>query len=322
MRVYALINPGAGTAEKSSDLAERLEALFKSHGIEAELNLVTGPALPAAAQAARQRAKRGEIDAVLAGGGDGSLSAVAAILAGTDIPMGVLPLGTRNHFARDLGLPLDLDAAVAVIARAKATAIDVAEVNGRVFINNSSIGAYPFMVLDRDRRRNTHGLAKWSAMVLAAIRTLWKFPRRRLLTVVEGRHESHRTPCVFIGNNEYSLSLPALGGRPRLDCGELWISVVKPKNRLALLWLGFCAAIGRTDLADDLVTERAAAVEIRSRTSRLPVALDGEVEIMRPPLRYCSRPKALQVFRDVDRLATTSADSDRGAVPVEAVVRS
>ncbi|TWS98489.1 diacylglycerol kinase family lipid kinase [Reyranella sp. CPCC 100927] len=315
MRVHALINPGAGTAERSNDLQQRLEALFAAHDLKAELKFVAGPALAAAALAARQCAERGEIDAVIGGGGDGSLNAVAAALAGTDIPMGVLPLGTRNHFAKDLGLPLELERAVAVIAQANATAVDVAEVNGQVFINNSSIGAYPFMVLDRDRRRNAHGLAKWSAMVLAAIRTLWKFPRRRLLTVVEGRSDSHRTPCVFIGNNEYSLSLPALGGRPRLDCGELWISVVKPKSRLALVWLGFCAVIGRTDLADDLVTERAAAVEIRSRASRLPVALDGEVTVMRPPLQYHSRPKALLVFRDAAQLA---AAAEQGPVPPDA----
>lgn len=320
MRVDALINPGAGTAERSSDLLEHLKALFEAHGIKATLKLVAGPALASAAQVARERAERGEIDAVVAGGGDGSLSAVAATLAGTDIPMGVLPLGTRNHFAKDLGLPLELERAVAVIARATPVAIDVAEVNGRVFINNSSIGAYPFMVLDRDRRRNTHGLAKWSAMVLAAIRTLWKFPRRRLLTVVEGRSDSHRTPCVFIGNNEYSLALPAFGGRPRIDCGQLWISVVKPKSRLALLWLGFCAVIGRTDLADDLITECATAVDIRSRASRLPVALDGEVGVMRPPLRYRSRPQALRVFRDVGPDGA-SANAARSAVIADSTVR-
>ena len=320
MRVHALINSGAGTAERSNDLQQRLQALFEAHDLEAELKFVAGPARAAAALAARQGAERGEIDAVIGGGGDGSLNAVAAALAGTDIPMGVLPLGTRNHFAKDLGLPLELERAVAVIARANATAVDVAEVNGQVFINNSSIGAYPFMVLDRDRRRNAHGLAKWSAMVLAAIRTLWKFPRRRLLTVVEGRSDSHRTPCVFIGNNEYSLSLPALGGRPRLDCGELWISVVKPKSRLALVWLGFCAVIGRTDLADDLVTERVAAVEIRSRASRLPVALDGEVTVMRPPLRYHSRPKALRVFRDVEH--AMAPESGQRPVSVQASMSS
>jgi diacylglycerol kinase family enzyme len=89
----------------------------------------------------------------------------------------------------------------------------------------------------------------------------------------------HKTPCVF--NNEYNLSLPDLGGRARLDCGELWISVVKPRNRLGLLWPGLCALIGLTDLTDDLTTQCATAVEIRSRASRLPVALDGEVQIMR-----------------------------------------
>jgi diacylglycerol kinase family enzyme len=312
MRIVAVINPGAGTAERSSDLAGRLKALFEAHGINAELKIVGGATLEQATHEARQRAERGEVDAIVAGGGDGSLSTVAAKLAGTGIPMGVLPLGTRNNFARDIGLPLELEAAVAVIARGETAEIDLGEVNGRPFINNSSIGAYPFMVLDRDRRRSLHGLAKWNAMALAAIRTLWKFPRRRLSIVVEDRHAPCRSPCVFIGNNEYSLSLPALGARPRMDRGELWVSIVKPKSRLALLWLGLCAVLGRTDLTDDLETLRESSVEIRSRASRLPVALDGEVHVLRPPLLYRSRPKALKVFRDADQ-ATASPETHEPA---------
>jgi diacylglycerol kinase family enzyme len=309
MRIVAVINPGAGTAERSGDLAGRLKGLFEGHGIEADLRLVAGAAFEQAAEEARKRAERGGIDAIVAGGGDGSLSTMAAKLAGTGIPMGVLPLGTRNNFARDIGLPLELEAAVAVIARGATAEVDLGEVNGRAFINNSSIGAYPFMVLDRDRRRSLHGLAKWSAMALAAIRTLWKFPRRRLSIVVADRSAPCRTPCVFIGNNEYSLTLRELGARPRMDCGELWVSIVKPRSRLALVWLGLCAVLGRTDLTEDLETLREATVEIRSRASRLPVALDGEVHILRPPLLYRSRPKALKVFRDAGQ-ATGCPEAD------------
>ena len=300
MRVLAIINPSAGVGKKPDDLRDRLQALFDAHGLEAEVRLVAASELAQAAEEGRARAERWDIDAVIAGGGDGSLNAAAAVLADTGIPLGVLPLGTRNHFAKDLGIPLELEAAVAVIASGRAIPVDVAEVNGRVFINNSSIGAYPFLVLDRDRRQKLHGLAKWAAMALAAIRTLWKFPRRRLQIICEGRSVPHETPCVFVGNNEYSLSLPEAGGRARLNGGVLWISVVKPKSRLALLWLGLRAVLGRADLMDELATMRAPAVEIRSRASRLPVALDGEVHAMRPPLRYRARPGALRVFRAVE----------------------
>ena len=93
---------------------------------------------------------------MVVGGGDGTLSAAASILAGTDTALGVLALGTLNHFARDLRIPLDLDGAIGVIAAGHHQTVDVGEVNGQVFINNSSIGIYPFFVAERS------GRAEWS----------------------------------------------------------------------------------------------------------------------------------------------------------------
>jgi diacylglycerol kinase family enzyme len=275
---------------------ERVRAAFATHRISAEILLLPGEELLAAAKRARARAEAGEIDAVVVGGGDGTISTVAGVLAGTGIPLGLLPLGTLNHFAKDLGLPLDLDGAVAAIAAGVPRPIDVAEVNDKVFVNNSSIGLYPYMVLDRDRRRRLHGLAKWTAMALAAFRALRYLPVRRLSIRAEGWSEPCRTPCLFIGNNEYSLAMPELGRRASLQDGALCLYVARAQGRLHLLWLALRAALGFFEEMRDLRNLTVASVEIDARTSRLLVARDGEVEFLRPPLRYRARPGALQVL--------------------------
>jgi diacylglycerol kinase family enzyme len=86
---------------------------------------------------------------VVAGGGDGTVNAVAGVLAGTEKPLGVLPLGTLNHFAKDLGIPHEVERAVQLLGTGAPRRVDVAEVNGRVFVNNSSIGVYPLAVRER-----------------------------------------------------------------------------------------------------------------------------------------------------------------------------
>jgi diacylglycerol kinase family enzyme len=298
MRVAALINERAGAvARRSGDAFGRdLASAFAGAGIAAELQFVPGERMRQAAVEVRERAARGELDAVAVAGGDGTVGAVASALAGTGIPLGVLALGTLNHFAKDLGIPLELPAAVAMIGDGHVRSVDVADVNGQVFVNNSSIGLYPYMVLDRERRRSRHGQAKWAATVLAAFRTLRYLPVRRLSVRAGGWDEPCRTPCVFVGNNQYRLAGPALGTRERLDEGRLSLYVAPSQSRSALLLLAMRSALGLVDEKHDLRVLQADCVEIGSRTSRLLVSLDGEVAVLRPPLTYRLRPSALTVF--------------------------
>jgi diacylglycerol kinase family enzyme len=298
MKVAVLLNPTAGTVLRLGEdgVREAVAAAFSAQSIQAELSFVPCETLRAVARRMLERANCGAIDAIVVGGGDGTVRAIAGVLAGTGVPLGILPLGTLNHFTKDLGIPQQLEAAAAVIATGSARSIDVAQVNGEVFINNSSIGIYPYMVLDRERRRATEGRPKWSAMILAFLRMLRHFPRRRLRVTAEGWTQPYRTPCLFIGNNQYSTDLFALGKRERLDSGELWLYIAKPRRPLAFLLLALRAALGRLDQAQELEMMPVGAAEIRTRASRLPVALDGEVEMLRPPLRYCARPGALRVL--------------------------
>lgn len=297
-RLTVLLNAGAGSVETHADeqLRKSLDAAFGAHRITATLRFVPGADLRKAAEDALASARTGAIDAIVVGGGDGSIRTVAGVLIGHDVPLGVLPLGTLNHFAKDLGVPSSVEEAVAVIAEGHPRPIDTAEVNGLAFINNSSIGLYPFMVVERERARSGTRLSKWIATAMVMPRLLRSFPIRRLHIRVAGRSEEFRSPCVFIGNNKYHLDGPSRGGRERLDAGELCLYVAKQQSRLGLMRLALRLVTGGLDKASDLQAFHVTEAEIMSGRRSLLVALDGEVETMRLPLRYLSRPASLRVY--------------------------
>jgi len=133
-------------------------------------------------------------------------------------------------------------------------------------------------------------------MVPAFFRMLRHFPWRRLRISAEGLERPYRTPCVFVGNNEYGTDLFTLGRRRRLDTGKLWFYVVKPRSPLALFWMVCRMCFGHLDQERDLDTFELRKAEIAAKPSRLPVALDGEVRVLHTPLRYRSLPRALRVI--------------------------
>jgi diacylglycerol kinase family enzyme len=258
--------------------------------------LLNASELKSGAERARQHVIEGKLDAIVVGGGDGSVRTVASVLAGSNNPLGILPLGTLNHFARDLGISLNTERAVATIAAGEQRAVDVGEVNDVIFVNNSSIGFYPHLVLERERTRRRKRLSKWIAMMLAMPRVLRNLPLFRLTILVEGNVEPCRSPCVLVGNNEYRITLPRIGTRERLDGGELCLYVAKTQGRLSMFWLACRCILGLVKQQRDLRILKGATADISARRRRLLVAFDGEVAMMRSPLRYKIRPKALRVF--------------------------
>src|ERR1700738_1797009 len=301
LRVAALLNASAGTIELQGEktLEEILVSAFEKHGISVVLEFLPGVKLRSAAERTRQRVVGGELDAVVVGGGDGSIRTVASVLVGSDVPLGIIPLGTLNHFAKDLRIPLFVDGAVAVIASGEKRYVDVGELNGEFFINNSSIGIYPYLILERERRRRRRRLSKWTAMVLALPRVLRHLPLFRLKIGIQGLVEPSRSACVVSGNNEYRLTVPAFGRRDRLDRGELCVYVAKRQSRVSMFWLACRGIFGLLDQQRDLRIFKGGMADISSRRSKLLVAFDGEVETIRSPLHCRTRPGALRVFAPV-----------------------
>lgn len=241
---------------------------------------------------------------VVAAGGDGTISAVAAALAGTDKVLGVLPVGTLNHFAKDLGIPLDLETAVRTIREGEVTAVDVGEVNGRIFINNSSLGIYPQIVSRREAQQQRLARGKWPAFFWATIQALRRFPFLDLRITFEGKQLFRRTSFLFIGNNQYEIAGFNLGSRNCINAGKLGLYLSHRTGRLGLFRLALHALFGRVDQAKDFDAFCVTEARIETKKSRLLVAFDGEVERMETPLQYRIRPAALHVLVPRKKAAT------------------
>ena len=286
--IPVILNTGAGTASEGDELAARIREAFAAAGLEIQV-------MPGAdiSLLARRAAREGH-DIVVAAGGDGTVNAVAAHVAGTKSALAVVPMGTLNHFARDAGIPLDIDGAVRIIAANHRERVDVGAVNGRIFVNNSSIGLYPTMVIRRENRRR-QGSGKWTALFWASLTVLRRHPMLDLTLKANGSVTHQRTPLVFIGNNEYTVEGLEAGKRNGMQDGKLAIYVTRRHGRRGLLALGLRSMFGSLRDAMDLEAFTAADVTIATRRRRLAVATDGEVSVMETPLRYENRPKALQV---------------------------
>ena len=231
----------------------------------------------------------------MGGGGDGTIHTVASALVGTRVSLGVLPLGTLNHFARDLRLPIDFDQAVAVILAGYTTQVDVGEVNQKYFINNSSLGLYPRIV----RLRATHpvrGWRKWIVALWALIKTLERNPHLTVSIEADGERAVTRTPIVFIGNNRYEMSGLEAGTRASLADARLAIYVVRSGGRPRLMRLAWRMFTGRALSSGELEVTLTGAATILLRDAQIPVALDGEVYTLRTPLEYRIRAAALHVL--------------------------
>jgi diacylglycerol kinase family enzyme len=294
--VAVIVNAGAGLGY-CAEFSRQLREKFAACGMRADITLAhSGVELIAASRAALARGAR----TVAAGGGDGTVNAVASALVEADSPhgvrFGVLPLGTLNHFAKDLRIPLDLDGAIANLAQGRPARVDVGEVNGRIFLNNSSLGLYPDIVSDRQRQQRRLGRGKWLAFCWASLAALKRYPFLSVRLDIDGVSHARQTPFVFIGNNAYQMQGLNIGERERLDGGLLSLYVAQRPTRLGLVRLAWHALMGRLAQQRDFDMAASRALTIETHKPRLRVATDGEVTIMQPPLAYRIRPGALTVI--------------------------
>ena len=292
-RVTVLLNRGGGAVAADPELIDKAGKALRDAGVDADVELVSGGECVVRCRAI---AERGD-ELLVVGGGDGTISAAASALVGKETMLGILPLGTLNHFARDLGIPTELEEAARLIASRKERRVDVGEMNKRIFINNSAIGLYPLMVVDRDLQRRKLGRSKRLAMIVASLRTLIRFNHHRLtLTVNEERTAGVDTPLLFVGNNEYRIDIGAAGQRENLDRGELSVFVMRKKTRRGMIAASIRALFDRVRSDDMVQLDRVERLLVASHRSQLAVSLDGEVVRSAPPLDYKICKKALRVI--------------------------
>ncbi len=294
VRVEIILNASAGSGGQE----ETRRTLAEIFAAESDMQLYVSLAQSGEeiVELARRAVADQEVQIIVAGGGDGTVNAVASELIGTEKMLGVLPLGTLNHFAKDLNIPPDLEAAARNIIEGEATEVDVGEVNDRIFINNSSLGLYPSIVRHREQQQERLGRGKWFAAAWATFEVFRRYPLFSVRLSADGQEFRRRTPFVFIGNNEYQMDAFNLGARSCLDAGQLSLHLTRDIGRMGLVRLAVSALFGRLREAKDFDALCTREVWIETHRKRLRVATDGEVNIMKTPLHYRVQPAALRVI--------------------------
>lgn len=289
--IEVIINASGGSFVEG-ETEQMLRDAFATNQVKINLHLArSGDEIAALTNAS----VKSVAEIIIAGGGDGTISSVAAVVGGSGKTFGVLPLGTLNNFSKDLGVPQNIAEAVRVIAEGHTAEIDLAELNGRVFINNSSIGLYPNIVRKREQQQSL-GHGKWPAALWATLRMFRISPFLKVEIFVGGRLFIRKTPFVFIGNNEYEMAIYNIGRRQNLDKGKLCVYFLHRGGRLGVIMLLLRTLAGSVKQWRDFEEVLTDSVSIHTRRSRMHVAFDGEVELVETPLRYKILPKALRVI--------------------------
>lgn len=288
--IAVVLNATSGRGS-AAEAAKRLEEIFTTAGQEVRITLAEGGD---EIGAAARRAVEAGCRTLVAGGGDGTINTAAASVVDRETTLGVLPLGTLNHFAKDLGIPLDLEEAARVILEGVVCRVDAGEVNGRVFLNNSSLGVYPTVVRLRERYQAT-GRGKWIAALWAALIVLRRHSFMAVRIVAEEQTIIRRTPFLFVGNNEYRMAGLQAGSRDTLASGHLAVYVLNAERRRGLLRLTWQVLRQGVDRVKELDLLSVQEATIETKRHRLQVALDGEVVALKSPLQYRIRPAALRV---------------------------
>jgi diacylglycerol kinase family enzyme len=290
VRCYGFIyNPQAGDGRRLG-LMRAAAGRLRTEGHQVREFISDGDPGVAADNAVREGC-----DVLVACGGDGTVNAVAQVASVRNAILGVLPLGTLNHFARDLGLQ-DLASAERALLAGRVHTVDAGMVNGHLFLNNSGIGIYPMMVLERERVRKA-GVPRWPAFVVAFVKILLKMPFRHLRLEADGVHLARSTPFLFVGNNVYSVEGKSLGHRMTLDEGLLGIYTARHIGPTGLLRIAVRALLGTVRRDRDFTALTAKKLTVRRRRKGYAhVSLDGEVRRLRMPLEYTSVPGAIKVL--------------------------
>lgn len=276
MRFVALINREGGSF-KTTDLdafSARLEEIMQSAGHDVEICIVEGSEIDERLQTL---AKRTDCDALMVGGGDGTVSAAAAALMNSDKMLGILPGGTMNLFARSLGLPLDIEEAAKVFAKGLARKVDIATANGRPYVHQFSVGMHPKLVKLRDKADFQSRLGKMRASTVAAFKTLFDPPRLAGKLTLDGETIDLRTPSLGISNNLFGEGHLPYADRP--DGGTLGVYIAVTETRRDLFRFAADMLLGRWRAAPEIDVRQAAraSLQIAPGHRTLECTIDGEL---------------------------------------------
>ncbi|AZO21365.1 MULTISPECIES: diacylglycerol kinase family protein [unclassified Mesorhizobium] len=276
MRFAAVLNQDSGTL-RTADVpafADRLRRTLEAAGHSVQVDIVAGREIGAALEKAV--AKR-NVDVVIAGGGDGTVSRAASLLMNKKKALAILPAGTMNLFARGLGIPQTLDAALQSFATGEVTAVDMASVNGRPFVHQFSIGMHVRMVQLRETMDFGSRLGKMRASVRAGWATI-KNPRTLKVTLSIGNAEIvTRTTGIGISNNLFGEGHLPYADNPAGGVLGIYVSVARRRYHLAKLLLDMLRGRWRDSEHIEIHQADRAILKIHSPTKKFSAVVDGEL---------------------------------------------
>ncbi len=244
---------------------------------------------------ARRAASEG-FPTVVAAGGDGTICAVASALVGSGARMGVLTFGTFNYFSRSLELPEELDKAVEVLIEGHTRPVDVGEVNGRVFLNNASLGVYAAILEQREDIYRRYGRGRLAAFWSVFVTLIDTRKPLSLRITVDGEPHQVRTPLAFVAKNPYQLEQFELAGVECARSGQFALFLAPDSTRAQLVAFALKLGLRRLSHETDFKLICGKDIVIESTRPRRQVARDGEREDMRSPFRFRVLEGALEVL--------------------------
>lgn len=293
-----VLNEESGTVLRlgREEVIRTLTEVFEQAGIQLTLHAVQSGDL----QDRLREAVQTDADALVVGGGDGSVASAATLLAGRTkgkpMAMGILPLGTFNLAARDLGMPLDLAEAALALTAAPVIPMDAMELNGQLYLCLMVLGFYPSLKMARPEH---HGW--WFVRAFRTLRDSLRhaatFPRLQLTLIQDGKSIECRTRVVLIANNDYEEVFGVIPQRSSLDAGYFTVYLSRHRTRLGMLRSFFAWILGRWKQDREVTRLQTSELVIDAKRKRtLPVMMDGEVERVPLPLRITLRPRVLNVL--------------------------
>jgi len=308
-RYYVLLNEKSGTAHALGVTREALSDLFSSNGIHATIDADCSRSMNARVA----DALASDAHVIVAAGGDGTVTALAGALVGGDKDLAILPLGTFNAVAKDLHLPLDLPAAVAALAHGNRQLIDVAEVNGRIFMQKVVIGLIPGLAAGRELIRGQESLAAKLAFIRHIFRRLAR--ARRMAVILdsgEGARRIERVQSLAVACDSYDEGLGKFFSRQDLNQGTLTLYLLHhfTAGDFFRLLIGMLMGRWRDDEALSMQSVREVTIDVKKRA--INVMIDGEVEMFETPLNFRILPQALSVLvpaRESEELEVTEASA-------------
>ena len=308
-RFHLVLNVNSGTVQALGVTREDLERMFADHGMDVTIDADPDMALDERIR----RALESDADTIVAAGGDGTVTALATAIIDTDKSLAILPLGTANLLARDLGLPLDLEECIEALSKMEPLAIDVSEVNGTVFLHKAVIGVIPELAAGREKIRGQGWGAKF-AYARFFVRRLARARRLALeIATGDGKSRIERVQAIAVASNAYDEGLGRFFHRDKLDTGLLTIYVLRHLNLGDVFKLATGMLAGRWRDYDALDISTARTVTIRSKKPRLQLMIDGEVASMEGPLHFKIYPRALTVLAPLKVIKEEIADEQADA---------